>query len=252
MTNTNPNEIDLSETLHILWDGKWIICLITVSVFMFGLTYVYFKKQSFEARINYTVDILPPFHSNSSALQEFEKKFFSRKTFNDWKENRSNVTLLFDNISSTNVIDGYLFTKEKNSRMTTSISIDDFSSTLLARTNQLSIIEDIYDYAIFVNDTVTSKYYQRTEVELEMIELQYRGFLETNNQLIKQLFALDRFKSEMEDGTKIFIISPPTKPIQTSQNIYSILIMSAFLGAITGISLIIISHLFQKKQRASQ
>ena len=83
---TYDDEIDLFELSQTLWDGRWIISTFVAVAILFGSCWLLLKDASYESKMMYAVDTLPPFYATGKALADFQKKFYSRSVFEDWKK----------------------------------------------------------------------------------------------------------------------------------------------------------------------
>ena len=60
----------------------------------------------------YSVDTKPPFYTVNKVSVDFKKKFYSVNVFEEWKQNNSSTSLVFEDFSMTKVVDGFLFVKK--------------------------------------------------------------------------------------------------------------------------------------------
>ena len=244
MTHIKHDEIDLIEMIRILWRGKWTVCLFTLISFSIGAVHTAVRTPAYESRINVAINLNSPFQSQSKSLQEFELKFQSRAVFEDWKEGHPDTTLHFDNVSSIENVNGYLFTRDLDTQLIQNIRLDDASSSLASNSNDLSTLNEVFRYANFVNRKLSSTHHQRAKEETSNIKKKYKDYMSSNEQIIVYLLTLERFNAALEDGTRLYTIYPPTLPKMTSQNSYLIYLISMMLGAIAGILFVFVSYLF--------
>ena len=92
MKQLRDDEIDVYEFLLTLWSGKWII-VFCILAFML-ISDVKFKMQaiSYESKIDYSIDILPPFINEEKGLNDFQIMFYSENYFDSWKKKYENTT----------------------------------------------------------------------------------------------------------------------------------------------------------------
>ena len=50
---------------------------------------------------------------------DFQKKFYSVSVFEEWKQNNSNISIVFEDFSATEVVDGFVLSKDEDEQLAT-------------------------------------------------------------------------------------------------------------------------------------
>jgi hypothetical protein len=139
------NDIDLFEMLQTLWDGKWWISFFVVLSSLYAGNLVFTGDKQYQSNISVTIDTIPSFTSNQEAFLDFKKMFISKDIFDSWKKDNLSVKINFNDISSTQVKDGFIFKKDPNANLVI-ITSNKQNMSLLIKTNQLSLLNDFYNF----------------------------------------------------------------------------------------------------------
>ena len=109
---TYDEEIDIFELIETIWDGKWLITTFTVIALLVGSGTLFFKKSAYESHLLYSLD---NFYGDEKKLYaDFEKNFYSIDIFDEWKKSVGGASLDFEDFSDRQVVDGFVYTKDKN------------------------------------------------------------------------------------------------------------------------------------------
>ena len=251
-STTYEDEIDLINAFKTLWDGKFIIIFFILIMNLFGYIYVKIKDPVYESTFIIEIENLPPFYDSSNNREvgisktffDFTNNFYSKLNFENWKNNSKKSTLIFDNISKTTVINGYELSTENNllaeirqkSEKTNAI---DF----VIKTNNLSILNDFYDYSIYTNNLLQEKYVSRSEQELIDIKTKYKEF-NTSDIMASRLLDNDEFITNIYMGQNVFNVIPPSLPSKISVKTFIVLSIMSVLGIIIGVLFVFIKKLF--------
>ena len=79
------DEIDLFELIGILWSGKAIIALFVLASALLSGIYLAVTPAQYQSKIYYSVDLNIPLSDENEITRNFQKKFFSKKTIDEWK-----------------------------------------------------------------------------------------------------------------------------------------------------------------------
>ena len=248
MPQVQHDEIDLFNFFKTLWQGKWLISTTVAIAVLLGGGLVVIKDASFESRLFYKIDTIPPFYDSIKAKTDFKKKFFSASVFKDWKQNNSNTSIVFKDFSITQVIDGYVLSKDKSMQLVELTFDNNGVSYLLIKSNQLPILNEFFRYALHINAIIHKEYIQRAKEELNIIETRFKDFSTAKDTIIENILSVDRYVATAENGAAVFFIQPPTKPEKKSPNSYLILVMSAVLGGLIGVMYVIILDTIRKRK----
>ena len=247
MSNTHSkdsDEIDLRELFKTLWDGKWIISVFVFLSVLFGIGMLLTQKISYESRLTYKKDELsqPPFFKSEQVDRHFNDKFFSEITFKDWKSNNENTSLNFGHIDLNEVVDGVVTQKNGGAELVEIVN-NYKQGFILIKTNQMNLLDDIYNYARYVNDILSVKYLLRAQKELNIIEQKCNGIYRT---AFKEILFLERFKISIKEGKRMFAFEHPTKPKRLSLNTLMVFVSSALIGGMMGVFYVMLRELFNK------
>jgi len=116
---THDDEIDLFELFEMLWDGKWLISAFVAIALLLGSGFLLLKDAVYESKLVYSVDTIPPFSSADKALTDFQNKFYSASVFEEWKKNNGDTSLVFEDFSLTEVVEGFVLSKNKYEQLAT-------------------------------------------------------------------------------------------------------------------------------------
>ena len=119
MNQPQNDEIDFFELSQTLWDGKWIISTFVAIAIFLGGCLLLFQDTVYESKIRYSIDTLPPFYGTTKASADFQKKFYSKNIFEDWKKNNSKGSLVFENFSNEEIVDGFMLSKKEGRKQAT-------------------------------------------------------------------------------------------------------------------------------------
>lgn len=271
MNQLQVDEIDLLELFKSLWYEKWTIVAFTIAALILGNIKAQNIEPNYESKIFYSIDTLPPFYVRGKAESDFIELFYSAAIFNDWKKNKD-TNIVYQNISITEQIDGFVFSKVGSSNLA-SLEFNDGISWLSVRTNNLKLIDDFNDYANHVNNELQLKYITRAKDELKFIQKRYedswrakittKELLSLNKSDIDAIsgrykgiwyvvppgvLPLDRYIHEADNGAKVFDIERPTPPYNGATKESTILIISGMIGLTVGIFFVTIRYLFFRRK----
>ncbi len=203
----------------------------TIAALILGNMKAQYIEPNYESKIFYSIDTLPPFYVAGKAESDFIELFYSASIFNNWKK-KKDTKIIYQDISITEPIDGYNFSKSGASNIAL-LKFDDGVSWLSVRTNDLKIIDDFNDYVNHVNDELQLKYVRRAEDELKFIRKRFedswiakiptKEFLSLSKKDIDTISGrflgiwyvnapptivvpIDRYLLEAENGARVFNI----------------------------------------------
>ncbi len=273
MNQLQVDEIDLLELFKSLWYEKWIIVAFTIAALILGNIKAQYIEPKYESKIFYSIDTLPPFYVAGKAESDFIELFYSASTFNNWKKNKD-TKIVYQDISITEPIDGYNFSKVGSSNLAV-LKFDDGVSWLSVRTDDLKIIDDFNDYANHVNEELQLKYITRAKDELKFIQKRFEDSWRANiptkellslnkkdldtisgrytgiwyvNAPHKIVVPIDRYILEADSGAKVFNVESPTQPYDSATKKSTILVISGLLGLTVGIFFIAIRYLLFRRE----
>ena len=250
MTQTRPlssGEIDLIEFLRTLWDSKWIFCICITTATLLGVGYIFAREAVYESKISYHIDRLPPFSNPQQALRDVKEKFHSIEVFKEWKKNNDDSTLVFDDLSDTENREGYLFTKEPSKRLVT-LQLAKKTGVLRVKSKDLNAINDVYNYVNHINELVTDEYLFRSNEESEFMKAQTLGSISVTADSLVALLSVDRYISNVKMGANTLVIQRPTIPKSTLSKPSLIIFVSAAIGGMLGVFIILILNITRARK----
>ena len=156
MNQVQDNEIDLFELFETLWDGKWLISASVAIAVLLGGSLVFVKEKDkvlplYKSKLVYSIDTLPAGYNSNDVLTDFYKKFYSINVFENWKKREGNVSITFEDFSATEVVDGFVLSKDEDKQLAILATGANGVSFVLVKSNQLPVLEDFFKYANYIN-----------------------------------------------------------------------------------------------------
>jgi LPS O-antigen subunit length determinant protein (WzzB/FepE family) len=251
MDKVQDDEIDLFELFQKLWDGKLLISAFVAIAVLLGGAFLWFKDAVYESTLVYSIHTIPPFYEANKASTDFQNKFYSVSVFEEWKQNNSNTSLVFEDFSETKVVDGFILSKDEDDRLATLTSEKKVGYVVLVKSNQLPILDDFFKFATHINAALKKEYIQRAEQELNIIETRYKDFSNANDAIISNILSIDRYIVSAKNGSSVLAIQRPTMPKKVSPKSSLILAMSVVLGGMVGVMYVLISNAVRKRKESS-
>lgn len=248
MNQYKDEETAFFELLLSLWEGKWLISAFVAIAILLGGTFLFIKEKVYHSKLIYSVDTIPPFFNNAKASTDFQKKFYSKDIFEDWKKSNVNVSLIFEDFSATEVVNGFIFSKEDDDQLATLEFEKRGESFVLVRSNQSPILDDFFRYANFVNELLKKEYVVRANEELKIIESRFKDLASVDSSIIQTVLTTDRYIVSAEKGANVLSIERPTKPKKISPKTSLILALSIVLGGFLGVIFITIRNTIKNKK----
>ena len=245
MNQVQDDEIDLFELFETLWDGKWLITAFVAIAVLLGGSFLLLKDAVYESKLIYSIDALPPFYEANKASTDFQNKFYSVSVFDEWKQKNTNTSLVFEDFSATQVVDGFVLSKNEGKQLAT---LKKGSSFVLVKSNQLPILDDFFNYATHINELLTDEYVVRAKEELNIIEARFEDLGSADSNIVNTVLSIDRYIVTAEKGAKVFTIQHPTMPEKISPKVSLILALSVVLGGMIGVFFILVRNAITKRK----
>ena len=245
---TYDDEIDLFEFFKTLWDGKWLISTFVVLAFLLGGWFILFKDKVYESKLIYSVDTIPPFYEENKVSTDFQNKFYSVSVFEEWKKNNGDTSLVFDDFSATEVVDGFVLSKGEGAQLATLASEKKSGSFVLVKSNQLPILDDFFEYASHINGLLKDEYVVRAKEELKIIDARFKDLGSADSNIVDTVLSIDRYIDLAEKGAKVLAIQHPTMPKKVSPKVSLILAISVVLGGMVGVFFIFVRNAITKRK----
>ena len=248
MNKVQDDEIDLFELFQTLWDGKWLISVFVAIAVLLGGSFLLLKDAVYESKVTYSVDTLPPFYDENKASVDFQNKFYSVNVFEEWKQNNSDTSLVFEDFSATEVVDGFLVSKDERKQLATLASKKKGSSFILVKSNQLPILDDFFKYAHHINKLLKNEYVLRSNEELKIIEARFKNMVTPDSNILNTLLSIDRYIVTADKGADVLTIQRPTLPKKVSPKSFLIFTMSVVLGGMIGVFVLFVRNAITKRK----
>ena len=202
----------------------------------------------YESKLIYSVDNIPPFYTADKVSTDFQKKFYNVSVFEGWKQNNSNISIAFEDFSTTEVVDGFRVSKDEGKQLAILETKKTGHFVLLVKSNQLPILDGFFKYAIHVNGLLKDEYVVRAKDELNIIETRFKDFDTTNNSIIENILSIDRYIVTADNGANVLAIKRPTMPKKVRPKPYIILVISLVLGGLTGVFTTLVRNAIKKRK----
>lgn len=261
--NQQQEDIDLIEFLFIFWNGKWIIVSVSIIAILISIGAFYSKNKSivaegpiYESEFKYAISHSLPIHiGKPMVISDFEKLFFSKSLFEDWKRDNNKSKITFDNLSNEKKIDGISFTKNKEDLLVRFVNSNQSENQyILVKVNKIILIEEIFSYTNFIIDAITSEFVLLSKDEIKMINERYKKFNlkypdTPSTGHISSTMRIDKYLAAIEKGQRAVEIQSPTLPVNLNvpQKLsYMRICIIAFLGGLLGAFIALIKDIIHK------
>jgi len=244
MSQTYDDEIDLFELFQVLWVGKWLISTFLVLAFLLGGGFILSKDKVYESKVVYSIDTIPPFYGGGRASLDFQKKFYSIDVFNEWKKSNENTSLVFEDFSKTEVIDGFVLSKDDGA----TLAVIKDSASILVKSNQLPILNDFYEYAEHINVLLKVEYVSRAKDELKIIETRFKDLSSADSSVVQTVLSIDRYIVSAENGDNVLSVQRPSVPKKVAPKSSLILALSLVLGGFIGAAYVLIMNAIKTRR----
>ena len=248
MNQLQDDEIDLFELFQTLSDGKWLISAFVAIAVLLGGGFLLLKDAVYESKLSYSVDTIPPFYSKDKVSTDFQKKFYSVSVFEEWKQNNSDTSLVFEDFRMTEVVDGFVLSKDEKEKLVTLKSEKKGGLFVLVKSNQLPLLDAFFKYSNYINGQLRVEYIQRAQQELNIIETRFKDFSTANDSIISNILSIDRYIVTAEKGANVIAVRNPTMPKKVSPKSSLILAISLVLGGMVGVFFILVRNAITKRK----
>ena len=248
---SHDDEIDFFELFETLWLGKWLIsAFVAISVLLGGGFLFFFKKPIYESKIVFSVESPIQYYKDKKIKYDFKGKFNSKSTFDAWKSENEKSELVYKDFSNTREVNGFTFAKEKNDLFVYFVEDKNSSlSALVVKSNKLSQLSEFFKYVNFINNKLTSNYLMLEKRALKVIQLTVDDDeLDSNKRKVFELGS--KFIINIENGSKVMKLDPPTLPKKISPNIKLTLALSIVLGGMIGAAIVLVNNIIRKRKES--
>jgi len=246
-THSKPNieeNINIKEALKDFWDRK-IILFISVSIsILFSFVYISYADFHYESYFKYSTNFRIPLmqddgSNNAFINNKFPNLFYDKNLFNKWKVVFPNSKLSFDDISpdGKNIVE---FDTETDRQI----------RTVKIRSNDKVLINDIYSFSQFINQSLTSQLNRLIKQNQDSLEEYLKALRDKSPGNDITNFVLLKFKLEYYlnylDSDNLLYISTPSKPKVLGLSKELIIASSIFLAIFFGTILILIINMLKR------
>ena len=185
--NQKLEDIDLLDFILLLWRNKLIIIVFSIIAVLGGSTYIMIddnnsvEEELFESELAYSVNLLPPkyaLHFNVSdwntsdidnmLISTYQKLFYTKEVFMNWKNSNKNTNINYDDIKLTANYKGIIVTKNDEEHLATFKTYED-NNYIKVVVDKLPKLNDIFEYANHVSDTITKQHVLSSQIEKNLI-----------------------------------------------------------------------------------
>ena len=225
--------------------------------FFFGLlsfSFTTFTEPVYRSRIYLSKERSPPLHEKQDLFGDFERKFYSKIVFEQWKETNRSSTLKFSDISLTKVTedtDGIAVLKRNKDRLVLSDGASQSVHFLRVKSSHPPYTYEVFKYASYVNELLTYDHALSASKSFEVTESYLSNVGQLDGTILRTLLSLNSFIADINSGAKLFTIQNPTFPIKVSPKSRSIITLGVLVGFLAGIiSLVVSQRLGKEKEQA--
>ena len=253
--STDNDEIDLINVFRTLWEGKFFIVFFILMANLFVFAFINMKDPVYVSKLNVEIENVPPFFDTgdtgdkksgfNKTFIEFTNQFYSKTNFDSWKNISKKSTLSFDNISKTDDISGYQFTNEDRSLAQLFQEPKKLhEADLVINTNNPSILNDFYNYSIYINKILEKEYFYRVNQQLINIKKEYKDF-NNSNTMARRILKADEFVTNIRMGQNIIKVNLPSIPKKIGPKNSDIFGISSILGLIIGLLFVFVRKAYR-------
>ena len=247
----DAEEISLFELFEILWEGKWWLTGFVALALVLAGAFLVFKDSVYESKLIYSSEKLPYFLGSGEAYADFRQILFSESVFNDWKKTNRKTVIPFEYISVTEMMDGFIITKDEHEQFVTLGSDKDslkrdrsFVLVKSVKPDSLQTADYVYLYMQHINALLTARYLQMAKDALVIIEARFKDNSAINDSMVNNNFindsvlnntlSINRYIKSIEEGAQAFTIEHPTKPKNPTSAVL-VLVSSVIVSGIIGV-----------------
>lgn len=237
-------QISFIELIEMLWEGKWSIIISLAIMLSIAIAYLSTTTPKYNSTIHFEVNLTPPFTTHAELRSKLKKEFYRPKIFEEWKKKHSNSILKHKDFQITKLVEGIELSKEPSELLFYFNSNSESSTHYLnIKSGKLVLINEIYLYLQYVNSILSSQIKQNIDIEYETLKENYQR----SDSRIDPL-PYERFKTDYNNGNKIFTVFRAKQPEKTSPNKKLILLIAAATGAVLGFLAVLIKNSHKFKQ----
>lgn len=252
MRDSQNNEVDLLNLMKTLWISRQLILIFVFIALLFAGGIIFIKNPVYKSSISISIDTSPVGYTRAGeAILDFEKMFYSKKIFNNWKrENTSSIE--YSDFSRTYKINRFTVSRqdERSSFVLVKNGTKNAKAYIKVISDQLSLSNEYFNYANYINDKLLSDQIKKANEEKKRIEKLYKDSTSKKNSkyIIDLLLSVDRHLSNLNEGEKIIEIKFPTQPKMTEPKILRIIGIALFFGLVLGIISAVLRQAYHQRK----
>ena len=240
---TSEDEIDVVKIILFIWRGKWLLCVSVAFFLLIGSGYLGVRDRIYISQINALFDNKPPFATNAQINLDFQKMYFSRQRFEDWKKARENAALKFNDLIGPEDASVSFFAARRNDKLV-EFSVKRKEIILQAKTTRPANLEEILDYTVSIGEQLNSHYRKSTEINIKTVNKRIKDALALDQGLdmdyfFGKLLEIDKYNLRANDGANLFRFSRPNAPKPTGLPNHLILFFCGICGGFVGLAILV-------------
>ena len=247
----NREHLSIRDLFFLLWEGKHIVVSIFILSLMVGALFAYNSSEKYLSKIYYNAQISMPLTETSEIQKDFYTLFLSKAFYGSWRSQNDGVSLSRSDIESTEIINGYIFEKEK-SNIFVEFQSDKDGRFVAVYTQDLKAISELYEYLNYISDGIRVKYMRRVKDEYDHLYKLLKAGYPAAEVDANTLTMLQIIEKRLAGGEQVLKINAPTLPKRISRSKIATISICGLLGFLFGISLSLITVLVKTKDTNSQ
>lgn len=258
MTDTHPHyndEIDLFELIETLWNGKVVIINATTLALIIGGLFSIFLPKTYQSSFTLEYQLVSPLETMGETNSKFRRLFHNQKNYQEWKQLNPNSSVTYNEITTTQTIDGFTVAISPRSLFAQFIETKSGNLNLRVKSNDFKILEDMYLYLQFTDKMLSQRTLLKAKQQTETLQTSLSTLLSAtennianNENTLISVLNIQSFASELENGNTLYSISRPSFPSKTSLSIRIILLVSLILGGMIGVAIVLVKNAIQKRR----
>jgi len=255
MPQSTQNEIDIFDFFRIIARDWFSFLTILIGVLSLCFIYIQSQEEEYEANISFEIGITPPFFRDMdiqeqrySIIRDYKKLFFDEGTFSRWKASDPSRTLAYDFIQPLDEINGKLFLRSSAKRNVLFHSNNKNENEIQLKTKSTDKIYNIFQYATYVNKTLTARYTDQTEKYLNDLRSNYASKMNENHGISQLIVYTEIFSERVKTGASSLNMQNPTIPVLKKPKKLLITIVFSVLGLLLGITFCLMREAYRRKQ----
>ena len=213
-----------------------------VFFFLIGFGYLGVRDRVFITQINALFDNRPPLVTNAQINSDFQKMYFSRQQFSDWKKSHKAEDLKFSDLIGLENASAPFFSGRRNDRPV-SFSVKKGEVIITVETTNPANLEEIADYTIFIGEQLNSQYRKSTEAGIKSLTQRIKdtSAIEQNLRMdyfFKTLLEIDKYSLRAKEGAMLFRFTRSNAIKQAGLPNHLILFFYSICGGVVGLAIL--------------